>query len=664
VNFLAPWYIPAIAAALTIPPLVLLYYLKLRRQEMPISSTLLWRKAVEDLRVNAPFQKMRKNLLLLLQLLILLAAILAIAEPIFEGGAIKSRSVVLIIDNSASMAAKEDDGRTRLEIAKDEATEVIDGLQGDQRAMIITFAQRARVLTPFTGDKDALRRAIETIEQTEAPGRLTEAVALAEAHASQAGEFGTQQEAVNRAQMLLLTDGRLADSEDVSVNTGELEVVRIGKRANNVGIVRLDVRRHYEQPSRLSVLALTRNFGSEPASRDVQLFVDGELKDVRPLVGIAPMAPEEELTVTDLSGLPPEGSVAGAAFELIMETAAEIEVRLTGDDAFDLDDHAYAVVAPPQPMTALLVTPGNRFLRQLMQAMPLASYEVISPGEYQNMPDEELLEDGRCRYDVVIFDGHSTERLPPGNYFFFGSVPLIDGVESGERVENEIFLDWDETHPLLQHVTVEQITVVSWLDLTMPDEARTLIEATNGPVLSLLSRGRNQYLVSAFGIFDESRTALNTTWVFQEGIVAFMYDALRFLVGNTTIGRQPSVQPGQPFTVAAKPDATRVSVRKPSGFEVEVPVRATGLVTFGDTDQVGIYRIGTGIEGEDARAVNLLDEAESFIAPNAQLRIASGNVDTGETEQLTRRPLWPYLLAAGAAVLFLEWFVYCRRVFV
>ena len=51
--------------------IVLLYFLKLRREPVEVPSTYLWARTVEDLHVNSLFQRIRQNLLLLLQLLVI-----------------------------------------------------------------------------------------------------------------------------------------------------------------------------------------------------------------------------------------------------------------------------------------------------------------------------------------------------------------------------------------------------------------------------------------------------------------------------------------------------------------------------------------------------------------------------------------------------------------
>ena len=72
-------------------PLVLFYFLKLKRPRAEIPSLVLWRQVLQDQRVNSPFQKFKRNLLLLLQILILLFLILAALQPFWRGGPGKNR---------------------------------------------------------------------------------------------------------------------------------------------------------------------------------------------------------------------------------------------------------------------------------------------------------------------------------------------------------------------------------------------------------------------------------------------------------------------------------------------------------------------------------------------------------------------------------------------
>jgi Ca-activated chloride channel homolog len=94
-SFLAPL---ALAGLAFLPIVVAMYLLKLRRDEAVVPSTLLWRQLVTDVEANAPWQRLRRSLLLLLQLL--LVAILAIvaARPFIERPAGLAGDLVLVVD--------------------------------------------------------------------------------------------------------------------------------------------------------------------------------------------------------------------------------------------------------------------------------------------------------------------------------------------------------------------------------------------------------------------------------------------------------------------------------------------------------------------------------------------------------------------------------------
>ena len=139
-------------------PLLALYFLRLRRTRRVVSSSLPWVRRTEDLRANAPFQRIRPSLLLFLQMLLLALLALAVAQPIVRGWGVRGGRVVMLIDCSASMGTLDGaGGGARLAEAKRQAIARAESLQGGglfastgPEIMVIAFADTAQVCTPFT----------------------------------------------------------------------------------------------------------------------------------------------------------------------------------------------------------------------------------------------------------------------------------------------------------------------------------------------------------------------------------------------------------------------------------------------------------------------------------------------------------------------------------
>src|SRR5256885_1691274 len=97
----------ALALGITLPIVVVFYLLKVRRHDEEVSSTFLWNDLIRDLAAHEPLQRLRWNVLLVLQLIGLALITLAIARPFSEQLGQKPVQAVLLVDGSASMQARD-----------------------------------------------------------------------------------------------------------------------------------------------------------------------------------------------------------------------------------------------------------------------------------------------------------------------------------------------------------------------------------------------------------------------------------------------------------------------------------------------------------------------------------------------------------------------------
>ena len=353
--------------ASAIPALLVLYFLKLRRREMPVSSTILWRKAIQDLQVNAPFQKLRRNLLLLLQLLLLLLLLLALSRPVSNytpgtGQDHRHPHRPLGLDGRRDV-----DGHSRLEEAKRLARDLVAGMKRDGDAMVIAFDEAAEMLQPFTSDQNLLRNAIDSIQQTDRPTDLRLAYQLAEAQIN----FNPEQlrPSTDPPDVRLYSDGRVLNEDDLRHHGHHVTYEKLGddNRAN-VGIVALSAKRNYERPTEVQVFARLANFGPEPVTRRRAAQRGRRARRYRrsrkPRKRSCSPSAGPRTDKTKYEEQHGRSRSEGVQFTLKLTQARGHQGRADHKegDVLAADDVAAIVVPPPKTLSVLLVTDSNYLL--------------------------------------------------------------------------------------------------------------------------------------------------------------------------------------------------------------------------------------------------------------------------------------------------------------
>jgi hypothetical protein len=662
------WQAGLLAGALVIPTLLVLYFLKLRRKEMTVSSTFLWKKAIQDLQVNAPFQKLRKNLLLLLQLLLLIAILLSLARPVANYRPGAGKQTVILIDRSASMNAKDVDGKSRLDEAKRRAKELVDSMKRGATGMVIAFDDSAETMQAQTTDTGALRQAIDRIQPTDRKSKLKLAYQLAEAQTN----FNPDQYRPNTepADIRLYSDGRVLDATDLSVR-GHLFFEKIGSdTTKNIAIVAINAKRNYERPAEVQVFARLANFGPEPAAAPVQLSVDGEVIDVagsktRNTFLLPDRWDASQRDAWDKDH-PDQPAVDSVEFQLQLTTGAVIKLEQMNKDgdALAVDDSAQLVIPPPKSLAVLLVTDGNYFLERAINSLGLKKPDIIRPNIYETKD--------ATQYDVVIFDRYKPTNLPAaGNFIYFLDGPravlpdmnlkIAKGNDGRPIVLTDVgILDWKRDHQILKDLALSRLYVAEAVKLDVPVQDEILMDGLKGPLVVLDHSGRSTNLVIAFD-------CLQSNWPLKVSFPIFLHNALQYLAVGGEMDVRQGFQPGATPTIPRANlqkigDPISIKLKGPGGSQT-IRIPEAGDFVLPALNYTGLYETDPPVPQFEKLSVNLLDANESNLLP---AETAPGDMNAPVEQMKTTRArleLWWWLIAVLALpLLMIEWWVYTRRV--
>jgi Ca-activated chloride channel family protein len=621
--FLTPLALSLVALGL---PILILYMLKLRRQEHVVSSTMLWQQVLLDRQANAPWQRLRRNLLLLLQLLLLFLLVMALGRPYSEISRRVQGNVVVLLDASASMQAT-DVKPSRFQVARDRCRQIIDSLGPTDTMTLIAVEDVPHVLSSLTNDRAVLRQALSAAHVTNAEADWEAAVILAAASAGQA----------LHTTVVVLSDGGLPP--DLPSLPGTVQYVPIGITGENQAIAALAMGDGQHSPR---AFVRVTNAGAQPASPLVQMYVNGALFDARTL------------------SLSPRGQESISWDDLPLETR-HIQVQLADKDVFSLDNTAWAVRTPNRQATVLLATPGNTFLERAVGLVPHLSPITVRVTETITAAQLVELTTPPALY---IYDGVLPERLPSE-----GSILVIDPPAStelfavrGTLTQTQI-TEVRSDSALLQYVDLDETRVARARRVDAPSWAQPLIAAQGGPLLLAGQVGGQRVAILTFDL-HQSNLPLQIAFPILIANLSNWLVPTSPVETPTVAQGMSALRPGMPVLLWPQIAVEEVTVRSPSGIEWTHSIESSEPIPFGDTDELGIYEVEQRKEDETLQAqfaVNLFSEAESRIEPRDRITIGESPVQGQGRDTVGRREWWRWPAVAGLIVLIVEWIVYWRR---
>ncbi len=652
INMLTPfqWALMALVP----PMIIMLYFLKLRRQPLVVPSTYLWQRAVEDLHVNSIWQRLRHNILLLLQLLAILALCIALLRPGSRGADDVGNRSIFLVDNSASMSATDVDG-SRLKEAKNKVLDLISAMKSADVGMIIAFSDRADIKQGFTADKARLRDAVRSIQPTQRITDLNEALRAAAGLAnpgrtSQMEDLNDIQvaEAVP-ANLYILSDGCFATPQ---LDLGNLtaEYLPIGTaNPDNVGIVSFTVERNIESDGQIEAFGRIQNFGEDDVIVEASLSLGGQFID----------ASNVEVAA---------GESAGVSFQLVNISEGEMQLEIDTQDDFLLDNKAFAGLDPPKELEVVLVTAGNSALESALatsQAAALAQVRILAPDELASDAAKALAESGDI--DLFVYDNCAPESMPAANTLFVGMLPPGDQWSAAEPSGPLFIIDTNRNHPMLQYVDMGSVRIVEGRSLTIPKGGTELLRTEEGVLMGVAPRGAYQDAVVAMPLLKRGEAGVipNTDWPIKRSFPVFFFNSLSYLGGAVTTAGSATAKPGETVALSTANRYPVLEVESPDSRTTTIDRSGMPQVLFTQTEESGFYRAKPA--GEDRVlqlfTVNLFSDRESDIRIAPDVRIGAEDVAaTDPASKIVRREYWRWILLVALIVLAAEWLIYNRRI--
>ncbi len=598
-------------------PLLLLYVLKVRRQRVRVSSTWLWQAAARDMLARSPWQRLRRRLLLLLEILALVAMGLALARPALSGSRIDSEHIALVVDASASMLA-ESRGQTHFEAAKAAAERVLASLSAGADVLLIEAGSEPRVVGTADRDLSRVRTRLASLSALGVEGHLERAVVLANEQLAQ--------RAGNRRIVVISDENGL--TTPLPQTRVPLSVVRVGEAVDNTGIVRIDVGRSTEAGSRRDRVEVFTEVASFSATaRDV--FVTLKQRGSPTVLASRKLRLEAGQRTAVVLGFDAAPSDSGTG----------LVVEVSPHDALAVDDSAFGRVPPSRKLTAI-TSPAHHspwFERALLADpdLELLGVPLAELGTTVISEDALLLVSGACPHEL------------PGGDFVIVNPPAgaCHGALVGKAIEAPVVTSWDRSDPRLRFITLDGVSLAKAHAIDPPTNQSVLVRGREGALIADISDGGRTGTLIGFDVGESN-------WPLRASFVLFVRNLAEIARAHRASHVVGPARTGSPLRVRVPSAIQQVTLTDPAGRESQLEARS-GVSIVPHPNQPGFYLVSYSGErpGIALSVVNLTSAAESNLRSSAAREEPNHTAKPTPSTVVEPPADWGYLAAALALAL-------------
>ncbi len=605
-----------LALLILIPVVIIMYLLKQKAVDMPVPSLFLWKEMYRNQHSDTPWEKLKKNILLIMQIITIVVVVFALMGPYARKEIDVSESVAILMDNSGSMSAKLNDRETRLDRAKSAAINFVDTLPSGTKITLVECNRETATLVSNSLDKNAVTALIRNIRQTNYVGDVSGGVEVCSL--IKASEPNLQ----------------VAAFTDTQVAMAGLEAT-LYDFAGDVQNACVDYVSCGSVNGRMMVLASISNCGSQAFETDLDLRgADGELISVQSIS----LEPGESKVVyfTDISY---EGSV--------------VSVAIAKEDALSTDNIAYGLSREEAGSNVLLMTTGNLYLQRAIELKDgVTVVNGANPDDFSTYVKDD--------YDLIIFDNclpNDLDKLLPNNVnLMFINVPYdeyyttVSKLIYSDSFVPEVSL---ESTGYVKDIGTDSYAFYSAYALECPIWAKNLVTVKN-------EKGKT-FSAGFIGEVDGRKICVlgfdlhSSDFVLSPEFPVFMYNIVSDMIDTSALSAK-SVYCG---------DSIKITSLSENGFTVSAPEKlsknfSSGLIYYNDTDEPGVYTLDKGKDTEESFVVNFAtSESKVNRAPGTDIGYTGAAVvDATEEGVYSFRP---FIIGLILLLLIAEWIIYIKK---